>query len=419
MDQEAFQVVAIALGLGLLVGLQREHANSKVAGIRTFPLITLLGAITGLLAPTLGGWVLAGGFAGITALIVIANLLRIKSGDSDSGQTTEAAILLMYVVGAYLAIGDKTLAVTVGGLVAVLLHAKGTLHGLVRKIGLEDIKVVMQFVLLSLVILPVLPDQAYGPYQVLNPRDIWLMVVLIVGISMSGYFAYKFFGQKAGTLLGGILGGMISSTATTVSYARRSKESDGASTLAAVVILIASAVAFVRMLVEMAVVAPDKIRELAPPLGAVLLLMLFIIGGLFLWSRKKESENALPDQGNPAQLKSALVFAGLYGLVLLASAAAKDHLGDKGLYLVALVSGLTDVDAITLSTSKMVASGRLASHTGWRLILLAALSNLAFKAGLVAFLGDRRLLRQVALLFGITIAGGGLVFWLWPAGGLG
>lgn len=419
MDQEAFQVVAIALGLGLLVGLQREHANSKVAGIRTFPLITLLGALTGLLAPTLGGWVLVGGFGGITALIVIANLLRIKTGDTDSGQTTEAAILLMYVVGAYLAVGDKTLAVTVGGLVAVLLHAKGMLHGLVRKIGLEDIKVVMQFVLLSLVILPVLPDQAYGPYQVLNPRDIWLMVVLIVGISMSGYFAYKFFGQKAGTLLGGILGGMISSTATTVSYARRSKESPRASTLAAVVILIASAVAFVRMLVEMAVVAPNKIRELAPPLGAVLLLMLLIIAGLFLWSRKKEAADVLPDQGNPAQLKSALVFAGLYGLVLLASAAAKDHLGDKGLYLVALVSGLTDVDAITLSTSKMVAAGRLETHTGWRLILLAALANLAFKAGLVAFLGDRQLLRQVALLFGITLAGGGLVFWLWPAGGLG
>ncbi|MGV3503082.1 MAG: MgtC/SapB family protein [Adhaeribacter sp.] len=416
MTQEAFQVVAIALGLGLLVGLQREHANSKVAGIRTFPLITLLGALMGLLSPSLGGWALAGGFAGITALIVVANLLRIQSGDTDKGQTTEAAILLMYGVGAYLAVGDKTLAVTVGGLVAVLLHSKGVLHGLVRKIGFDDIKVVMQFVLLSLVILPVLPDQTFGPYQVLNPRDMWLMVVLIVGISISGYFAYKIFGQKAGTLLGGILGGMISSTATTVSYARRSKQSPGASMVAAVVILIASAIAFVRILVAMAVVAPNKIRELAPPLGAMLLLMLLLIGGLFLWRRKKEPANALPDQGNPAQLKSALVFGALYGLVLLASAAAKDHLGDKGLYLVALVSGLADVNAITLSTAKMVAAGRLGSHTGWQLILLAALANLVFKAGLVAFLGDRRLLRQVALLFGITLAGGGLILWLWPAG---
>jgi uncharacterized membrane protein (DUF4010 family) len=264
--------------------------------------------------------------------------------------------------------------------------------------------------------LPVLPDRAYGPYQVLNPRDIWLMVVLIVGISMSGYFAYKFFGQHAGTLLGGILGGLISSTATTVSYARRTRENPGASMLAAFVILTASAVAMVRMLVEMAVVAPQQMRELAPPLAAVLLLMLLLIGGLFFWSRKRKEPTEIPDQGNPAQLKSALVFAGLYGLVLLASAAAKDQLGNKGLFLVAFVSGLTDVDAITLSTAKMVAAGRLASHTGWQLILLAALSNLAFKAGMVAFLGDRLLLRRIAVLFGLTIAGGLLVLWLWPAG---
>lgn len=408
--------MAIALALGMLVGLQREHANSQVAGIRTFPLITMLGALTGLLSPVFGGWALAGGFAGVMTLIVVANLLKDKTEKADSGQTTEAAILLMYSVGAYLAVGDRTLAVAVGGLVAVLLQSKSTLHGLVKKIGYEDIKVVMQFVLLSLVILPVLPDQTYGPYQVLNPRDIWLMVVLIVGISMSGYFAYKFFGQHAGTLLGGILGGLISSTATTVSYARRTKENPGASMLAAFVVMTASAVAFVRMLVEMAVVAPQQIKQLAPPLGAVLLLMLLITGGLFFWSRKKKDENEIPNQGNPAQLKSALVFAALYGLVLLASAAAKDHLGNKGLYLVAFVSGLTDVDAITLSTSKMVAAGRLVPHTGWQLILLAALSNLAFKGVLVAFLGDRQLLLRIAALFGLTIAGGLLVFWLWPAG---
>jgi uncharacterized membrane protein (DUF4010 family) len=416
MEKEAFQVMAIALALGMLVGLQREHANSQVAGIRTFPLITMLGALLGLLSPVFGGWGLAGGFAGVTTLIIVANLLKDKAEKVDSGQTTEAAILLMYSVGASLAVGDRTLAVAVGGLVAVLLQSKSTLHGLVKKIGYEDIKVVMQFVLLSLVILPVLPDQTYGPYQVLNPRDIWLMVVLIVGISMSGYFAYKFFGQHAGTLLGGILGGLISSTATTVSYARRTKENPGASMLAAFVVMTASAVAFVRMLVEIAVVAPQQVLALAPPLGAVLLLMLLITGVLFLWSRKKKEQNEIPNQGNPAQLKSALVFAALYGLVLLASAAAKDYLGNKGLYLVAFVSGLTDVDAITLSTSKMVAAGRLVPHTGWQLILLAALSNLAFKGVLVAFLGDPKLLLRMAVLFGLTIAGGLLVFWLWPAG---
>lgn len=416
MEQESFQVLAIALALGLLVGLQREHANSRVAGIRTFPLITILGALTGLLAPVLGGWALAGGFAGVTAIIVMGNLLQEKNDGANSGQTTEAAILVMYTVGVSLALGDRTLAVAVGGLVAVLLQAKRALHGLVKKIGYQDIKVVMQFVLLSLVILPVLPDQAFGPYQVLNPRDMWLMVVLIVGISMSGYFAYKFFGQHAGTLLGGILGGLISSTATTVSYARRTKENPGASMLAAFVIMTASAVAFVRMLVELAVVAPRQLAAMAPPLGALLLLMLLVIAGLYFWGRKKQQESEIPSQGNPAQLKSALIFAGLYGLVLLATAAGKDYLGDKGLYLVAFISGLTDVDAITLSTGKMVAAGKLVPHTGWQLILIAALSNLAFKGGLVALLGDGKLLRQVAMLFGLTIAAGLLIIWLWPGG---
>ena len=272
----------------------------------------------------------------------------------------------------------------------------------------------MQFVVISLVILPVLPDQTYGPYQVLNPRDIWLMVVLIVGIGMSGYFAYKIFGKQAGTLLGGILGGLISSTATTVSYARRTKDTPATAVLAAYVILTASTVALLRIIIEIIVIAPRQAGQLVPPLAAVLLLMLLIILGLYFYNRHKKDENQIPEQGNPAELKSAFIFAGLYGLVILGTAAARDFFGRSGLYAVGFLSGLTDVDAITLSTAKLVQGGQIASNTGWQVILLAALSNLLFKGGMVAVLGHRQLFYIIALLFGVTIAGGLLVLWLWP-----
>ncbi|GEO04287.1 hypothetical protein AAE02nite_19510 [Adhaeribacter aerolatus] len=413
--QDHIQILGISLGLGLLVGLQRQMANSQVAGIRTFPMFTMLGTLSAFLSQAFGGWILAAGFISVTALLVIANLLRSRTQEPISpGQTTEAAVLLMYGVGAYLVAGDRTIAIAIGGLVAVLLHFKKPLHGFIQKVGYDDSRVVMQFVLISLVILPILPNQAFGPYRVLNPHDIWLMVVLIVGIGMCGYFAYKFFGKQAGTLLGGILGGLISSTATTVSYARRTKHTPDASVLAAYVILTASTVAFLRIIVEIIVVAPRQAGQLVPPLAALFLLLLGIIGALYFWNRHKQEEAQIPEQGNPAELKSAFVFAGLYALVMLGTAAARDYFGNSGLYAVGFLSGLTDVDAITLSTAKLVQSEKLHAHTGWQVILIAALSNLLFKGAMVAVLGHRRLFYQVAILFSIAITGGLLMLWFWP-----
>lgn len=412
MELELFETLAIALGLGLLVGLQRQHDQSQLAGIRTFPLITLFGTLSGFLAQDFGGWILASGLFSLAALMAVANFMRSKTPNFDIGLTTEAAALLMYVVGAYLVLGQTTVAVAVGASVAVLLHLKDTLHGIVSKIGQNDLRAIMQFVVISLVVLPVLPDRTFGPYQVLNPYNIWLMVVLIVGLGLSGYFAYKVFGQKSGTVLGGILGGLISSTATTVSYARRSKDQHASSMLAALVIFIASTVSFVRIITEVAVVAPGTLPTVAPPLAAVFLLM--VILAIMVYLKRDDSHDTMPEQGNPAQLKTALVFGAIYAIVTLAIAFAKDKLGDSGLYFVAVVSGLTDVDAITLSTSRLMQVGNLDTDHGWRLILVAALSNIAFKAGLVGVLGNRSVFGKVALLFGIVLAGGLLVLWLWP-----
>jgi uncharacterized membrane protein (DUF4010 family) len=282
----------------------------------------------------------------------------------------------------------------------------------VGRIGEKDLRAIMQFVLIALVILPVLPDRDMGPYGVLNPFQIWWMVVLIVGLSLAGYVAYKLFGAGAGTVLAGILGGLISSTATTASYARRSRESPELSRLAALVVMLASTVVFGRVLVEIAAVARGRLLDLAPPLAAMLGICALVSGAAWLLGRDGEEE--LPKQENPAELKAALLFGALYAAVLLAVAFARDRFGTAGLYTVAALSGLTDMDAITLSTSRLVQASQLDPGTGWRAILLASMANLGFKAGIVAVLGSRALLGRIALLFGAALAGGGLIFWLWP-----
>jgi uncharacterized membrane protein (DUF4010 family) len=324
------------------------------------------------------------------------------------------AAVLMFALGAYVMVGNVAAAVVVGAVCAVLLHFKDPLHAFVRGLGQQDTHAIMQFVLISLVILPVLPSEYYGPgqFKVFNPRKIWLMVVLIVGISLAGYVGYKLFGKQAGTLLGGILGGMISSTATTVSYSRRAKENPSSVPLAAVVIMIASAIAFVRVLVEISAVAPGKFRWLAPPVIAMLAVMVILALGTYALSRQKG--DGLPEQGNPAELKSALIFAGLYAVVLFAIAVAQHYLGNRGLYIVAVISGLTDMDAITLSTAQLVNQGGVDHRTGWRVIVLASMANLVFKGGTVIAISGRKLGRRIAVLFGIAIAAGAGVIFFWP-----
>lgn len=431
---QIFLKLGTALGLGLLVGLQRERVASRLAGFRTFPLVTVLGTVTALLGQEMGRsagsamgvWVVAAGFLGIAGLIIAANLMLAHTEAPDPGQTTEVALLLMFATGAYLAVGSAAVAVALGGTTAVLLHLKEQMHGLAGRIGDRDFRAIIQFVLITLVILPVLPDRPYGPYQVLNPREIWWMVVLIVAISLGGYVAYKLLGRSKGTALAGLLGGLVSSTATTVSYARRSRDDEsagpaergsgdgdrGLTRASAVVILLASAVVFVRVLVEIGVVARRAFTVMAPPL-AVLLAVAVGVAGL-LWLGVRQQPAKVPDPGNPTELRSALLFGFLYAAVLLAVAAAKEHWQGSGLWVVSVLSGLTDMDAITLSTSRLVQDGRLDADLGWRLILVASLSNLVFKGAMVAVLGSRALAVRIAGLFGVLLAAGGLVLWLWP-----
>jgi uncharacterized membrane protein (DUF4010 family) len=347
----------------------------------------------------------------VAALLVVGNVMKLQTDGAEPGLTTEMAVLLMFGVGAYLVNGSSAMAVVVGGSVALLLHYKAPLHTLVARIGEEDLHAIMRFVLIALVVLPVLPDQAYGPYRVLNPRNIWLMVVLIVGISLAGYVAYKLFGERGGAAAAGLLGGLISSTATTVSYARTAHRHPSSIPLAALVIVIASGIAYARVIVEIAVVAPAIFVSLAPPLGVMLVTMALVT--VVLFRIVHQTSVKLPAHGNPAELRTALVFGGLYALVVFALAAAQDQLGDTALYGVALLSGLHDMDAITLSTAQSVDRGDLAASTGWRVILVASLANFVMKAILATLLGNLALLRWLAGPFGAALVAGGLLLMLW------
>ena len=408
-----FITLGISLGLGLLVGMQRERAGSQTAGFRTFALITTLGTLTAMLAPTLGHWIVAAGLVGVAVLMAMGNVMKLKLPAAEPGMTTEIAALVMFAVGAYLVVGQQQVAVVVAAAVAVLLYAKPLLHSFARRIGDKDMRAMMQFVLIAMVILPVLPDQAFGPFEVLNPREIWMIVVLVVGISFAGYIALKFFGQNAGAVLGGILGGLISSTATTVSYARRASKTEAQVNAAMLVIMIASTIVYARVLVEVAVVARPVLVAVAGPIGVMAGAGAAL--SLIVWFRNRGVHSELPDHENPTELKSAIVFGIMYAVISFTVAAAKYYFDDGGIYLVAAISGLTDMDAITLSTSRMAANGALDVGAAWRAILIASMANLAFKIGIIGGLGGKTLLRNMAILFGLNVLVGIaiLVFWRW------
>jgi uncharacterized membrane protein (DUF4010 family) len=353
--------------------------------------------------------VLAAGFLALAA-IVWSGTQR----TSETGITTEVALLVMFVVGAAVAQGQQLAAVAVSGAVAVLLHWKQPLHAFVRRVGEDDARSVMQLVLVGLVILPALPDRSFGPYQVLNPFQIGSMVVLIVGLSLGAYVAQRLAGAKAGTLVAGVLGGLISSTATTVSYARRTRDGPKRAPATALVLALSSTVVLPRVLLLAAIVAPGVVASLAPPHVAMFAGMLGLSALIYYLARSELASSAVDHA--PSDLRTAVVFGLLYAAVLLAVAFAQHRLGAAGLYTVATLSGLTDVDAIALSTVQHVRAGGLEIEVGWRMILAGVMANLVFKGAIVLSFGHPRLRRWAAALFGAAFLFGCAILLLWPTG---
>lgn len=412
MDQNILLQLLVSFALGLLIGFQREWAAKKVAGVRTFPLITALGTISVVIADRFGGWVVAVALLAVAGFLLVGTIQEFRKGNDDTGITSEVAALVMFGVGCAIGLEMYGAALVVSGVVASLLHWKAPIHGFVRRVGQADLNAIFRLVLVAMVILPVLPNRSYGPYGVINPFKIWTMVSLIVGISLAAYIAYKLLGKRAGTIVTGLLGGLISSTATTLSYARTAKANPGADGAAALVVMLASAVVMVRVLFEIGVTAPGFLRDAWPPLAAFL-GGLSLIASVFAVRFLRGSSKELAIDA-PADIKSAVIFGGLYAAVLLAVAFAKEHLGTSGLYGVAALSGMTDMDAITLSSAQLVNAGTLDAAHAWRMIVVGAIANLAFKGGAVAFLGTRRLLGYVAAGFGLAAALGTALIAFWP-----
>ena len=401
---EALPQFITSLAIGLLIGLERERNPSAKAGLRTFALVAIFGTLCALLATKLGApWLLIAGLLAVAGMIIAAYLNNPRE-ESDPGTTTVIALLLCYGLGAMIWFDLAKLAIMLAIGITALLYFKPELRGISQRLTRSDLVAVLQFSVLTFIVLPILPDQSYGPYDAFNPHQAWLMVVLISGISLAGYTALHTVGTRYGAPLLGFLGGLVSSTATTLLYARSTKKNPVMSHLAASVIVIASMVVLLRLLMFSAVVAYGMLPALLPMLAGGFLFGLAV--ALYHWRKMdKSTDLKIPETANPAELRTAIGFGLLYVVVLLGAAWMQDIAGSRGLYAVALVSGLTDVDAITLSSFRLFNLGQLSEHQAVTSIAIAFLSNIAFKFGMVVFISGWTLARHVAIGFGAIACG--------------
>ena len=400
---EAF---ATALGIGLLIGMERERRPDASAGLRTFALVAMLGCLFALLGEKSGGpWLLVAGLLVISGSMIASNFSA-QQEEQYRGFTSEAAIIITYGLGAAVWFGYSTLAVMLAITTTVLLYFKAELRQFSERTTPKDINSILQFAVLSLVILPILPSEDFGPYNAINPRQVWYMVVLISGLALAGYLALRIVGARHGAALLGIFGGLASSTATTMMFSRHARNHADLTHMSAIVILIANVMVMIRLWLVASVVAPG----LASPIAIVFACGIVpgVVMSLYGWKVLSDAGPLpMPEVKNPTEMRTAISFGLLYALVVLASAWLQDIAGSSGLYIVALVSGLTDADASVLSTLRMFNLDKVVSGDAVFAVTLALLANLVFKIGLVVSIGGSKLARHA--LPGLFAIGGGML----------
>lgn len=393
-----------ALAIGLLIGLERERNPTAKAGLRTFALVALFGAASAALADRFEFPALVAAGAVAVALMMIAAYFRDEKLSDDPGTTTVIAVLLCYSLAAMAMAGFARIAVMLAIATTILLYFKSELSGVAQRLERRDLISMLQFAVVTFIVLPLLPDREFGPYAALNPRQIWLMVVLISGVSLAGYVALRLVGREYGAILLGTFGGLVSSTATTLAYSRYGRTTMQLWNLSVAVIVIANLVVLARLAVLAAVVSPPVLGKLAPVLACGLIPGLAAVAA---WMRMRKQEHALtiPEVRNPTELRAALAFGALYAVVLLLAAWLNDLAGSRGVYAVALVSGLTDVDAVTLSSLRLFELGSLSDTQCVIAIVLALAANMLFKLGLVLVAGGRDLFVRCLPLILLVAAG--------------
>lgn len=442
--------LALSLGLGLLIGLQRESARSGFGGVRTFPLIAVFGTLGALASTRFGVWILPFGLLCV-ALIGIAerafslarrwiraaeigasrsntdvsenasasessiSLFATKTNEiknifeneplprRDFGATTLVSALATYCIGAILANPAWTLVgLEAGAIVAILLQFKRKLHDISAALGENDLNAIMQFALVSFVVLPILPNQNFGPFDAFNPFEAWLTVALIVGMSLAGYIVYKFYGANAGVLFGGFVGGAVSSAATTTSYSKAVATGATSRDVAAVVILLASATQTVRALILEASVSQEFFYRCVP--ASVVFIAASILPALWIWRRIRRnalSSSGVAEQKNPTQWKTALTFGALYVVILFAIKASNALFGDLGTVASVAISGLVEMNAVALSVARLATTDPATMQDGWKLIMIASIFSYLFKVGVVFSIGGARFGWKVVPLFAI------------------
>lgn len=399
---EAFLTSA---AIGLLIGMERERLTNAIAGFRTFSLVAVFGTLLAMLSEQMNtSWLIAVGLLVVT-MSMIAGVFFSQAAEKYRGFTTEIAVLITYGLGVAIWYGFTTLAVMLAIGTTVLLYLKAQLKQLSEQMTRRDTDSILQFAVLSLVILPILPNENFGPYGAINPQQIWWMVVLISGMALAGYLALRIIGAKHGAALLGVFGGLASSTATTMMFSRHAASNAALVPLSAVIILIANVMVMIRLGIIAVLVAPSLMMDI------VFVFMGGIIPGLLMiayrWrSLTNAGELPLPEVTNPTELKTALSFGLLYGFVVISSAWLQDQVGQSGLFAVALASGLTDADASALSTLRLFAIERVTMQDAVIAVTLALLANLLFKIGLVLGIGGKALSQNA--LPGLFVIGLGL-----------
>lgn len=378
-------------------------------GVRTFSLVTLFGTIAALIGQSTGTpWFLPSALLAVVG-IALFNPKDVEDGKSG-GASTRVAIVICFSLGAMVWLGHGQYAVMLAIASAALLNFKNELRGLSERITSRDMVSILQFAALSFIVLPVLPNTGYGPYSILNPHHIWLMVILISGLSLAGYLAMRWVGDRFGPLLLGLLGGMVSSTATTLVYARHARQTPSLASLSVFIILMANLIVPLRIGLIVFAVTPDLISTLWPVLlGNVFAGALAI---LFWWHTLQSGDPLpVPEVANPTELKTAITFGAMYAVILMLASWLSDLAGTRGLYLASAISGLTELDAIVLSTLRLFDGGKLEAVQAANAIGLAIISNLCFKTGLLAWVAGRTFLMRS--LPGMLAIGSGLGVGIW------
>ena len=399
----------VGASLGAMIGLERQwddqfrhHRTRILAGLRTFTLWAVFGVLCAWFAQTVHVMLFAAGFAVVGVWMGFFLLSRSRSG-GDPGLTTAAAGMITFLSGALVFWGEvrPALVLTVG--VIILLALKPSLHRFTRGITADDVRTALKFAAVSGVILPLVPDEALGPYGAFNPRVVWMMVVLVSGVGFTGYVAVRLLGNRYGIVLTGILGGLASSTATTLAMSRQSRERPAESRECSLAVLLACTIMVWRVGFLAAVVSPATFLA-----GWPSLLLVSLPGTLWcviriLRAGPGSGGNDGPSYGNPLRLRPALQFGLIYALIALAVKATIARNGDAGLLALSGLSGLVDLDAITLSVSQLNAGGGLPSEVAVQALLLAILANTVVKGLMASFYGSSSLRREVIAVLGITV----------------